>query len=125
MPDLVWPNVEKATVAWLAGRTALPVYTETDPAPLPVEYLVVERVGGTGYGIEKDVDVEVTVTAATRSRMWVLAAAVETAMAALAANGDPYIDDVREAFGFAVEPSESVAVRRATATFTLTVRPRA
>ena len=64
MPDLLWPNVERAVVAWLGARTGLPTYTETDTAPsLPVERLMVARVGGAGRGIEKDVDVEVEVYA--------------------------------------------------------------
>lgn len=126
MPDLLWPNVERAVVAWLSARTSLPTYTETDTAPsLPVERLMVARVGGAGRGIEKDVDVEVEVYAATRGRMWALAGAVESAMFALAANGDPYVDDVVEAFGFAVDPHPSAAVRRAAATYTVTVRPQA
>lgn len=125
MPDLAWANLERAVVAWLTAR-GLSVYTETGPDDtLPAERVLVERTGGAGRGIVKDVDVEVSVTSATRAGMWALAAQVETAMAALAANGDPYVDDVAESFAFAVDPTENTAARRATATYTLTVRPRA
>lgn len=126
MPDLVWPNVERAVVAWLTDRIAgMAIYTETDAgANPPLPRLEVARVGGTGRGIEKDVDVEIVVHAATRNALWGLVAHVETAMAALAAAGDPYVDDVVETFAFAADPTET-SRRRATATYSLIVRPQA
>lgn len=125
MPE--WPNVEKAAANYLAARTGLPVYAETDPVEMPGEYLMVERVGGSGSGIDKNVDLEVTVVAASRSRMWALTAIVETAMYALAAAGTPYVDDVAEVFAFAAQPTPSgaVAARKSSAVYTLTVRPQA
>ena len=121
MPE--WPNVEEAVVAWL-GALGRPVYTETGPST-PAEYLVVERVGGAGTAIDQDVDVEVSVIAPTRAAMWALVSQVEARMEALAANGtDTYVDDVALTFGFKVDPYPNVTVRRATATFTVTVRPQ-
>lgn len=126
MHERAWPNLERAVIAWLTERTTEPVYSETEPAPtLAAARIVVERVGGVGYDGSKDVDVEVTVHAATRPAMWALAAQVETAMGALAAAGDPYVDDVEESFAFAVDPRKNPAAYRATATYTLTVRPLA
>jgi len=123
-----WPDIERAVVAWFAplGR---PVYTETGPT-VPTEYLTVERVGGVGTSIDRDVDVEISVIAVTRTAMWDLVADVEARVRALAANGDPlgvppfYVDDIAERFAFAFDPYPNTAARRATATYTLTVRPQ-
>jgi hypothetical protein len=99
------------------------VYTETGPTT-PTEYLTVERVGGTGTRIDRDVDVEISVIAGTRTAMWDLVAQVEARIRALAATGDPYVDDVAETFAFAFDPYPNQSARRATATYTLTVRPQ-
>lgn len=121
-----WPNAERAVRVHLAELLApVRVYTERPSKP-PVSYVTVERVGGASAWIDREVDIEVTVVAADRGDMWDLAASVETAMAALAAAGTPdgvYVDDVTTAFGFANDPPADPAKRRATATFTLTVRP--
>ena len=128
MPE--WANVERGTLAWLRARLERPGYTEV-PADPPEEYFTVERTGGGGRWLDKDVDVEVSVHAMSRPAMWAFAAAVESAMWALAANGDPqgdppfYVDDVGETFAFAVDPHPNAERRRATATYTLTVRPQA
>lgn len=127
---LRWPNVERATIAWL--RAWLPdmwVVSELPANDPPRECVTVERVGGGSGGISKDVDVEIAVHAADRARMWDLVGAVEGAMHALAANGDPrgdppfYVDDVDETFAFRNDPHPNQTVRRALATYTLTVRP--
>ena len=117
-----WPDVEKAVVAWLT-TLGVPVYTETGPTT-PAEYILVERVGGAGRRIDKDISIEVAVIAASRPAMWALASSVEMRMRELAAAGAPYIDDVDEQFSFAFDPYPNVAARRATATYTLTVRPQ-
>jgi hypothetical protein len=122
---LRWPNVEKAVRAWLGAETGRPVYTET-PSDPPAEYFTVERLGGNRNDpIERDVDVEVTATARDRGVMWDLAADAESVMAALACRGvgEIYVDEVTEAFGFAVDPQPDQDARVARATFTLTVRP--
>lgn len=121
---LKWANVEKAVKAYLGGLINVAVWTETGSDP-GGEYITVERVGGNTEWISKHIDVEVTVTAATRARMWELAGDVESAMWSLAAHGGGgvYFDDVTEAFGFAFDPPDNQDVRRAIATYTLTVRP--
>lgn len=123
---LTWPDLEASVAAHLTARLPAPVYTETPPdASLPVPRVVVERVGGAGLGIVQDVDIEVTVWAATRAAMWALVSLTETAMGALAAAGQPYVDDVALPFAFAAQPPRSHGSRSATATYTLTVRPQA
>lgn len=127
-PTLRWGNVERAVVAYLKPLVGVEVLTETASSPGATtggEYLTVNRVGGTTEWISKDVDIEVTVNAPARGRMWDLAADVESAMWALAAHaaGDLYVDDVAEAFGFADDPPPAQGIRRAIATYTLTVRP--
>lgn len=132
MPDLAleWANVERLVLQHLRARTGAEVYTETgtDLAAVAAARgaILVERSGGRGRGIEKDVDVMVAVHAGTRSAMWQLARDVESAMADLEADAtaEGYVDGVEEAFGFAAEPYSNPAVRRASATYTLTVRPR-
>lgn len=128
MPEqrLVWPNVEKAVVAWLRAETARTVYTELPASPAE-EYFFVERVGGSRDDpVERDVDVEVSATARDRDGMWDLAGEAESAMAALACRGvgEVYVDEVTEPFGFAVDPQPDQDARVARATFALTVRPR-
>lgn len=132
MPDvtLEWANVERIVLQHLKASTTAEVYTETstdlDQVAQATGAILVERAGGRGRGIEKDVDVMVAVHAATRADLWDLAAEVETAMAGLEAEAtaDGYVDTVEEAFSFDVEPYSNSRVRRASATYTLTVRPR-
>ncbi|ANC31431.1 hypothetical protein [Isoptericola dokdonensis] len=123
---VTWANAERLVRGWLADRTGIPTYTETGDNP-PELYLIVARVGGSRLDPhERDIDVEVTVYAGDRSALWGAARAVETAMAALAAAGtkDGYVDDVVEAFGFAIDPAATDRAQRvATATYTLTCRP--
>jgi len=103
------------------------VFTETDTtltSHLPAYQI--ERVGGSDdIEIGKAIQVEVNSLAATRPAMWDAAADVETAMALLAANGTDawYVDDVTETFSAAVAPHPNDGVRRATATYALTIRP--
>lgn len=123
---LAWVNVERLVVAWLRQRTGLTVYTETGTdADQQLPYLRVERVGGVGQGLDKQIEIEVEARAADRAGMWAAAGTVETAMHALAANGHPggYVDDVTEIFAFASDPHPDRATRRAVATYTLVLRP--
>lgn len=121
---LRWANIEKAVRKYLTGLLSVVVWAETGNDP-GAEYVNVERIGGTSEWINRSVDVQVSVVAASRGRMWFLAADVESAMWSLAAHagGGVYFDDVAEAFGFAFDPPDSQGVRRAIATYTLTVRP--
>lgn len=126
-PALRWPNVERAVIGYLRLAANVLVYSETPPSSLPSRYLVVTRVGGRG-GVLTDRTVDVEVLACThgsRSDLWDLVADVESAMYALAAHAADgvYVDDVAETFGFADDPIDDQDVRRAVATFTLTVRP--
>lgn len=115
---------------WLSTHTTAVVYTETDQNLVAVArakgVILVQRSGGSTAVISKDVDVEVWVFAGTRAEMWALAADVESAMFDLAADGaaEGYVDDVVEAFGFSQEPYSNTSVRRATATYQITVRPQ-
>lgn len=124
----VWPNAEKFVRAWIMAHTGRMVYTET-PGKLegdPPVYQVT-RVGGSDRSQhDKRVNIEVDSIAVSRGAMWDAAAAVQTAMDSLAANGDEqwYVDDVEEIFAPAVEPYENSTVKRATATYALTLRPR-
>lgn len=128
MNALRWPNAERAVVAWLKPRLVATVFSETSKT-MPPLYAVVERTGGgDGILIDKKIDVAIAVVAPTRGAMWDLAADVESAMWALSANATAdgvYVDEVECPFGFAWDPPASQEIRRATATFTLTVRPSA
>ena len=137
MREVRWPNVERVAIAWLGAffeprAPGVSIYSEIaqgDDATKRGDHLTVERVGGGSVWISKDVDVEVAVHASQRARMWDLVAVVEAAMYYLAANGDPlgdppfYVDDVTESFGFRYDPHPNQSLRRAIATYTLTVRP--
>lgn len=127
-PPPAWQDPEQATIAWLSTTLDTPrVWAGGEPtAGTALPYITVERVGGAGTRIDRDVDIEVTVYAATRAAMWAMATDVEEAMRALAASGPDgsrYVDDVAEAFGFRFDPFPNQSVRRATSTWTLTVRP--
>lgn len=132
MPDLGlrWANVERLVVQWLSQRTTATVFTETstdlDKYALTTGAILVQRSGGSTAEISKDVDIEIWVYRGTRALMWDLAADVESVMADLAADAtaEGYVDDVIEAFGFSQEPYANQSVRRATATYQLTVRPQ-
>jgi hypothetical protein len=123
-----WPNVERGVVRWLGARTGRPVYTESDEEleeRLPAYR--VERVGGAdAYELGKEIQVEVSSLAATRPELWAAVADAESAMEALKANGFEgfYVDDVRETFSAAVVPYRNDGVRKATATYGLTLRPQ-
>lgn len=133
MPEhgLRWANVERLVVQWLRSRTTATVYTETgsdlDAVARAGGAILVQRSGGSTAVISKDIDVELWVYAGTRAEMWALVARVESVMFDLAADAtdEGYVDDVVEAFGFSQEPYSNQAVRRATATYQLTVRPKA
>jgi len=123
-----WQDPERLVISWLKAGTGLAavwgggrVPTGTKP-----QYVTVERVGGSGTDIDREVDIETTVYADDTADMWELAAAVEDGMRALAANGPDggrYVDEVAETFSFRFDPFQNQSVRRATATWTLTVRP--
>lgn len=122
-----WPNVERFVRAWLVAQTGRDVYTETPGTfgtGLPAYQIT--RVGGSDAGAhEKEITVEVDTIAARRGEMWDAAADAQTAMDNLRANGtaDFYVDDVREVFAPAVAEYENPELRRATATYALTIRP--
>lgn len=127
--QLRWPNVERQLIAWLTAQTGRPVFAET-PETLTdhLPAYQIERIGGSdAIEIGKAIQVEVNSLAATRPKMWDAVADVETAMNLLAANGTQewYVDDVSETFSAAVAPHPNDGVRRATATYSLTIRPTA
>lgn len=124
-----WQDPERLVMGWIrAGLAPLQkVYGGGEvPNGTAPDFITVERVGGSGTDLDREVDIETTVYATNRADMWQLAAAVEDAMRALAANGPDggrYVDDVDEAFSFRFDPIQNQSQRRATATWTLTVRP--
>jgi len=131
-----WPDVERLVARWLTQRVGLSVWGVTNELDVyrsgeigtgeqdKVPFLSVERVGGTGRDVDRDVDVELGVWTSDRASLWPLVQRVEVAMRALAANGPgEYVDDVTETFTFAYDPYPNQSVRRAIATYTLTVRP--
>jgi hypothetical protein len=133
-----WPDVERLVARWLTATIGLSTYGHEhnldvyrggevgDDEQGRVPFLTVERTGGVGRAIDKDVDIEIGVWTPDRATLWPLVQRVETALEALAASGDgEYVDDVTEAFGFAYDPYPNQSVRRAIATYTLTVRPLA
>lgn len=127
-PARRWPNVERRLAEWLTTATGRPVFTETpDTLAEHLPAYRIERVGGAdAYELGKEIQVEINTLAATRPQVWSAVADVETAMEALKANGLPgfYVDDVRETFSAAMEPYQNDGVRRATATYGLTIRPQ-
>lgn len=127
MDDMTWPNSEKLAVSWIKAATSRPVFTETpeDLQPHLPAYQV-NRVGGTEISPhERTVILEIDVMAATRAAMWDSVQVLQRAMGSLAANGTAqwYVDDVVESFGAAIEPTQTDGIRRATSTYTLTLRP--
>ena len=129
MPELSWPDVEKLVWAWLTEHMApVAVVTENESGS-PTPRVRVGRAGGGdgrgSVGIDREVDIEVTVITDTRGDLWALADAVDGHMAAVACAETPhgYVDDVRTRAGFADDSPAHSPVRRASAVFTLTVRP--
>lgn len=124
---LVWANLERLVLAWLQARADATGYTEV-PTDAALPRFTIEQSGGRGSGwIDKAVDVEVKAIAETRAQMWALAGRLDSAMRDLASNGngEGYVDDVEETFAFTPDPHPNSDLRRAIATYTLTVRPRA
>lgn len=123
MTRLAWGNIERAVVDYLTAA-GIPTYTEPS-GKLPSAYATVERVGGTGQWIDKTVDIEIAAIADLRGDMWSLASDIESLMYELNASvaGGIYVDEVADIFGFASDPPPDQNRRRATATFSLTVRP--
>lgn len=127
-PGPRWPNAEKHVRTWLADHTGRPVYTET-PARLAqaLPAYQVTRVGGADTPtLGKSIHIEVDTIAADRGSLWEAAGHAQGAMEDLAANGTAewYVDEVTEIFSPAIAPYENPNLRRATATYALTVRPR-
>jgi len=128
MPNLEFPDVETYLIAWLTAKLKRPIYTETDTTL--TQYLPayqIARVGGSdGAEVDKRVNIEITAIVATRGELWAAVQNAESAMRALSANGTAswYVDDVEETFSFAIEPYENDGVRRARATYALTLRPQ-
>jgi hypothetical protein len=125
------PDTERLLATWLAHHVGLDVYATGEIPPdehTLAPFLSVARLGGTGtlgaVGIDKDIDHEVIAWTPDRATLWPLVRRVEAAMAELAANGlDEYVDDVTESFAFGLDDYPNKDLRRALATYTLTVRP--
>lgn len=118
-------NVERAVYQHVRDRLSPVIVYTTTPATVPAAYVTVERVGGVGAAIDREIDIEVSVTAGTRGAMWDLATAVEKVFKALATDtaAGVYIDDVAERFGFAADPPHAPDRYRSRATYTVTIRP--
>lgn len=123
----VWPDAEHLARDWVREHRpelADAVYSR-DARDGPPTRVVITRTGGGANDVDREVDVEVTAIAATREDCWALARDLEGLMWALATSGNAhgYVDEVRELFGFAEDPSDNDDAWRASATFTLIVRP--
>lgn len=122
-----YPHVEIHVLAWLADKTAKPVYAETDTGledNLPA--LKAEVTGGTGFGLDRTVLVEVDAFDATRPGAWALGREADAAMLALGASGtaDWYVDTVRCAFHPSIQAYQNADLRRTSAIYELTIRPK-
>lgn len=122
----IWPDAQQLVCQWLTARIlGITTWTETDDdAPSP--RIVVEQTGTNSDGLERETDLEVTVVASDLAELRALTTRVNSAMWALAADGNDvgYVDEVREVFGF-TDDSKNSTERRAIATFAVVVRPQA
>ena len=128
MRELDYAQVERQAKAWLQAGTGNPVYTETGPGledVVPAYKL--EVVGGSQNprAEERTVLVEVGSFDVARAKALDAARAADRCMCSLAQNGTEewYVDDVVVQFVPAIEPYENNELRRATATYALTIRP--
>lgn len=127
MAESEYPHVEIHAIAWLADATGKPVYTETDTAlEAAIPASKVEVVGGSGSGLERTVLLEVDSFGKSRAEAWELGRANDAAMLRLANSGTPdwYVDDVRCTFHPSIQPYTNQALRRTSAIYELTIRPR-
>lgn len=119
--------MEFHTRAWLAAATSGLVYTETDTGlEENVPASKIEVVGGSGASLDRTVLVEVDSFETTRALAWELGRRNDAAMLALATNGTPdwYVDQVRCTFHPSIEPYPNRDLRRTSAMYELTLRPR-
>ena len=125
---VTYPNVERVLVDYLPSSTSFDwMAPGSHDVGSRVPVGIVERTGGSSGDVDRSPSVEVTVVAATRTGVWMLVQQVEAAFVELAAApaGLTYIDDVREIFGFAIDPDRhSDRYTTATATYSLTLRPQ-
>jgi hypothetical protein len=129
--DRHFPDLEVLVLQWLGSRTTALPCTERPKgeafttAVAAGGIVQVERAGGAGEVVDRAISIELGLFAPSRAALWILAAEVESAMADLTADGteEGFVDAVEESFLFAAEPHPDPAVRYATGTFTLTVRP--
>lgn len=122
----IWPDAQQLVYQWLTTRIlGITTWTETDDTA-DAPRIVVEQTATTSDGLERETDLEVTVVATTLDELRALTTRVNSAMWALAADGNDvgYVDEVREVFGFADDSKNSME-RRAIATFAVVVRPQA
>lgn len=125
-----WPNVERIVIDALKNYTSRPVFTVT-PSDLSkhLPAYQITRVGGADapdrIGITKRAAVEIDSIAPTRGAAWDAAAAVQSAIYALARSsaGGAYVDETAETFAPAVEQDANANIVRITATYTIVVRP--
>ena len=122
----IWPDAQQLVYQWLTTRIlGISTWTETDDTA-GVPRIVVEQTATTSDGLERETDLELTVVATTLDELRSLTTRVNSAMWALAADGNDvgYVDEVREVFGF-TDDSKNSMERRAIATFAVVVRPQA
>lgn len=127
MADSRYPHVELHAVAWLTAANQVPVFTETNTGlEEHVPANKVEVVGGSGSGIDRTVLLEVDSFDIDRAKAWELGRKTDEAMLSLAASGTDswYVDEVRCTFHPTIEPYINQALRRTSAIYELTIRPR-
>ncbi|MBM6622670.1 hypothetical protein JTF08_13725 [Micrococcaceae bacterium RIT802] len=130
MRELDWAEVEYEARAWLQAGTGRPVFTETGSGlgdQVPAYKL--EVVGGNESDVrarERAVLVEVESFDIGRGKALAAGRAADRCMCSLAQNGTEewYVDEVAVRFIPAIEPYENETLRRTTATYELTIRPR-
>lgn len=132
----VFPDAEKAVLAWLGERlrargfnlqgwSELPEGWEDDDVLMPLPAFQVERVpagGGTGNAYEGSAYLDVTVWARTRAELWPIVQQVEVAMVALPGRGPVMFDDMTHPQKFGEVPYANRRVRRAVGSFELISR---
>ncbi|RBQ00067.1 hypothetical protein [Bifidobacterium xylocopae] len=126
MDPIQWPQHLRLVNQWLADRTGMKPYTRVPDKPaamLPLIHTGLAPSGSLGR-VERSVSVDIDVLADGWKSMNPLIQQVDSAMAALAGNGNQYgyVDDLAGT-AFADVPWGDPSILRCTATFTLTMRP--
>lgn len=127
----MWADIELAVITGIGP--GLPGVRVTDELPDKLETRLplvwVQVAGGADDQVTDTVTVDVHSFAATRGATWALAELTRTAMHALTATHVPgqkaVIDDVTTAERPALVPYGNPALRRAVATYTVSMRERA